>query len=104
MTTSKSILNHEIRLPNERWAHIVESHDYMAGYKDVVIETLTQPDKLIRASTGEHYALRYYASTHLGSKTCVVVYRDEPNGFVITALMTSKPQQFTKRGDTIWKK
>ena len=31
-------------------------------------------------------------------------YKDIVDGFVITALLTSKPEQFVKRGKTIWKK
>jgi hypothetical protein len=34
----------EIRLTAERWAHIVEAHDYMAGNQDLVFETVENPD------------------------------------------------------------
>lgn len=98
----QSVLGHEIRLTAERWAHIVESHDYMAGNYDLLLETLVSPDQVIQSSEGEHYALREYSSTILGAKTCVVIYRNEDEGFVITALLTSKPQQFVKRGVTVW--
>ena len=99
----ESALGHVIRLTPERWAHIVESHDYMAGNLDLVLESVTSPQQVIQATSGEHYALRHYQSTILGEKTCVVVYRNESDGFVITALLTSKPKQFIKRGPTIWK-
>ncbi|MGK5094383.1 hypothetical protein WDW89_20500 [Deltaproteobacteria bacterium TL4] len=98
-----SALGNSVRLTSERWAHVVEAHDYMAGNLDMVLETLASPERIIHALSGEHYALRNYPSTVIGSKTCVVIYRDELNGFVITALLTSKPQQFFKRGDIIWK-
>jgi hypothetical protein len=99
----QSVLGHEIRLTAERWAHIVESHDYMAGNYDLLLETLISPDQVVQSPECEHYALRNYSSTSLGPKTCVVIYRDDDNGFVITSLLTSKPQQFVKRGVTVWK-
>ena len=37
----------EIRLTSERWSHIVESHDYMAGNQDIVFETLEDPDIIV---------------------------------------------------------
>jgi hypothetical protein len=98
-----STLRHKIRLPLERWAHILESHDYMAGCVDLVVETVSYPDQLIE-SEWEHYALKSYDSTPVGKKTCVVIYKDIVDGFIITALLTSKQEQFVKRGRTIWKK
>jgi hypothetical protein len=44
-----STLRHKIRLPLERWAHILESHDYMAGCVDLVVETVNYPDQLIES-------------------------------------------------------
>ena len=44
-----STLRHKIRLPLERWAHILESHDYMAGCVDLVVETVSYPDQLIES-------------------------------------------------------
>lgn len=56
-------------------------------------------------AVGRHlYALKGYDSTPVGKKTAVVIYKDIVDGFVITALLTSKPEQFVKRGKTIWKK
>ena len=87
-----STLRHKIRLPLERWAHILESHDYMAGCVGIVVETVSYPDQLIE-SEWEHYALKSYDSTPDGKKTCVVIYKDIVDGFIITALLTSKPEQ-----------
>ena len=42
----------EIRLTAERWAHIVESHDYMAGNQDMVFETLESPDSIVSGVQG----------------------------------------------------
>lgn len=37
--------------------------------------------------------MRAYPHTNLTTKTAVVVYRDEPNGFIITAWLTSRAGQ-----------
>jgi hypothetical protein len=39
----------KIRLKAERWSHIVETHDYMAGNQDFVFETLESLDSIIGA-------------------------------------------------------
>ena len=49
-------------------------------------------------------SLKSYDSNPVGKKTCVVIYKDIVDGFIITALLTSKQEQFVKRGRTIWKK
>jgi len=36
-----------IRLTSERWSHIVESHDYMAGNQDIMLETVENPDLIV---------------------------------------------------------
>ena len=36
------------------------------------------------------------------AKAAVVVYRDEPEGFVITAWLTSRPDQVRARGVQVW--
>jgi len=40
-----------VRITYERWIHITESHDYMAGYFDYVIETIEDPDWLVAGWT-----------------------------------------------------
>jgi len=87
-----------IRLTIKQWMHIVDSHDYMAGNMDKVLETLAEPLDVIEGKIGETLALREYAKTNITRKTVVVVYRDEPDGFVITAFFTSKPEKIRRKG------
>jgi hypothetical protein len=51
----------EIRLTAERWSHIVESHDYMAGNQDLVFETIEAPDIIVRIKEDEFVALNIMA-------------------------------------------
>jgi len=76
----------------------------MAGNLDMVVEALAQPSRVYEGRQGEALALRDYAHTNISQKTAVVIYRDEPNGFVITAFLTSKPDKIERRGTKLWPK
>jgi hypothetical protein len=92
-----------IRIPYERWVHITESHDNMAGQIDLVVETLEDPDYVIQGGDDEIIALKEYHFINSRGTYLVVVYKNEENGFVITSFMTTKPKKIMKRG-IIWKK
>ena len=67
----------EIRLSEERWYHIVESHDYMAGNQDIIFETLESPDIIVGGRKEEFIALKYYAKTSISEKHAVVIYKEQ---------------------------
>lgn len=100
---TKSISNKIIRLTLKQWFHIIESHDYMAGNMDRVLETVNSPDCIVKSSRGELIALKHYAKTNITEKDCVVIYKENEDGFVITSFLTSKPETIEKRG-AIWQK
>ncbi len=94
----------EIRFTAERWSHIVESHDYMAGNQDIIFETLDDPDTIVDGKRNEFIAIKHYNKTSISEKHAVVIYKERENdGFVITAFMTSKPEKIIKKGG-LWKK
>jgi len=102
--TIDSVNDVPIRLTYKQWAHIVESHDYMSGCLDVVIETLSEPDYITHGWTDELIALKNYAKTVISKKTVVVVYKEtDDDGFVITAFMTSRFERILRRG-IIWQR
>jgi len=101
---TRSVSGKLIRLTAKQWVHIVESHDYMAGNMDKVLETVYSPDFIVRGSRGELIALKHYPETNISEKYCVVVYREfESDGFIITAFFTSKPETIKRRG-IIWRR
>jgi hypothetical protein len=104
LQTTTSVFGHTIRLTVQQWAHITEAHDYMAGNMDKVLETVAEPSRVMAGEQGELLALRDYKSTNITEKTAVVVYRDEPDGFVITAFFTSKPEKIKRKGAVVWPK
>ena len=105
MDTIISVSNVPIRLTYQRWAHIIENHDYMVGCSDLVFESLAEPDMILHGWTDEQLAVRHYDKTVITEKHVVVVYKeiDEGDGFVITAFMTSNISKLLKRG-VLWQR
>jgi hypothetical protein len=93
-----------IRITDERWTHVVESHDYMAGNRELVVETVEDPDALVTGRKVELIALRHYQATSISEKHVVVVYREiENDGFLITAFMTLASETILRKG-VIWQR
>ena len=47
-----SVRGHRIRLTLRQWLHISENHDYMAGSRALVVETIADPDELVAGESG----------------------------------------------------
>lgn len=77
-----------IRLTEERWFHIVENHDDLAGHYDDVLETVENPTLILKGYGGSLIAVKGVAS----KKYLAVVYKEvtEEDGFIITAYFTSR--------------
>ena len=102
LVTVPSVRGHTIRLTYKQWVHITESHDYMVGNREKVLETLADPDRLVTGDSGATIALRHYIQTNITEKTCITIYRDEQGGFIITAFMTSRLDTITRRRNILW--
>jgi hypothetical protein len=87
-----------IRLTDERWVHIVENHDDLAGHYDDVLETVENPDMLLPGHRGSLLAVRSYGRR----RYLVVIYRQikTDDGFVITAFFADS----IDRERAIWKR
>jgi hypothetical protein len=57
--------NVEIRLTVERWFHITESHDYMSGLSDLVLDSINNPEEIVEGDEGELIALKRFNNKHL---------------------------------------
>jgi hypothetical protein len=97
MDVAYSVNGVPIRLPYERWRHIVENHDDMAGYFDEVLDTIEKPALVLRAAGGA-----YKAARNMGRFRWLVVFYKETSGrdgFVITAyFLDARP-----RGEVVWR-
>lgn len=76
IATATSKNSKTIRLTAERWFHITESHDYMAGYFYDVLETISDPDYVVAGKKDDFLAIRFYKKTHISSKHLVVAYKE----------------------------
>lgn len=89
-----SINNIRIRLPDERWHHIVERHADLADQQVLIVRTIAAPTRILQGNEGAFMAIREIKS----GKWLVVVYReDEPDGFVVTAFTTRKINSLNRR-------
>ncbi len=88
MDVAISINRVPIRLTEERWSHIVDAHDEMAGYFDDCLQVIEEPDLILAGHRGSLKAVKGYGR----DRYLVVVYREvaEDDGFVITAYFLRK--------------
>ncbi len=99
----EDILNRNIRLTDERLEHIEHDHPEMFGQIEKIVETLQNPDIVIRSRTDSEVELfyRYYSETPVGDKyMCVIVKGRGKDLFIITSYFTDT----MKRGETLWQK
>lgn len=77
-----------IRLTDERWCHIVENHDDLAGYYDEVLLAVEDPDFILRGYGGSLVAVRSLGRR----KYLAVIYKElsRKDGFIITAYFTAR--------------
>lgn len=89
-----------IRLTDERWFHIVENHDELAGLAYEVLTAVAEPDFITKGWQDELLAVR-----RINRKYLVVVYKElgREDGFIITAFITTKIHQI-KRRKILWPK
>jgi hypothetical protein len=88
-----------IRLPDERWEHIIEEHAELAGLREEVLETISRADRVMRGTSGELLAVRMMEP----DKALVVAYREtsEDDGFNITAFVTRRLKSLDRR-EQVW--
>ncbi len=87
-----------IRLTYERWFHITENHEDLASYFYEVLETVEEPEFVVRGNKGTLKATRNFGR----QKWLTVVYKEIGNkdGFIITAyFLDEKP-----KGEVIWRR
>ncbi len=97
MEIAHSVNGVPIQLTYERWYHITENHDDLASYFYDVLETIQNPDFVVR---GNHGSLK--ATKNLGKrKWIIVIYKEvsKNTGFIITAYFLEKKP----KGTIIWR-
>jgi hypothetical protein len=84
-----------IRLPQERWEHIIDEHVELQALHDEILMAVAQPDRVLEGNAAELFAVRMVES----GKALVVVYREvsAEDGFVITAFLTRRLRSLERR-------
>ena len=93
----------KIRLTSERWKHIIYSHKEIdAGSFSEVLETIENPDAILKGDKGELFAVKKKPRSKYW---LVVIYKEQTktDGFVITAYYTGDASWLFKR-KIIWNK
>ena len=90
IATTKSISDKNISLTLKLWFHIIESPDYMSGNTDKILKPVNSPDYVVKGLKEELIALKHYLKTKLREKYCVLIYKENEEGFIIIAFFTSK--------------
>jgi hypothetical protein len=89
-----------IRLTDERWLHIVENHEELAGHYEDVLICVEDPDFIIKGYRDALIALKKMGK----KKFLAVVYKElsKFDGFIITAFFTTKIK--LEKAEIIWQK
>jgi hypothetical protein len=83
-----------IRLTAERWMHIVEARDELAGRAQEVLAVVESPDWVTRGYRGSLVAWKGFGRRGY----LAVIYKEigKADGFIITAFFTRKPTKRNK--------
>jgi len=93
--TARSRNGVAIRLTDERWEHIAEEHGELVGFRQMILDAIACPERILEGGAGELLAVGKLES----GRALVVVYRevDERDGFVITAFRTTRVRRLERR-------
>ncbi len=96
MEIAFSVNDVPIRLTDERWTHIVENHDDLAGRREDVLQTVEEPEWVTKG-----YKNSLIAWKGIGKKRFIaVVYKElSPNdGFILLQIFPQKQIKGTNYG------
>lgn len=98
MDVARSVNRVPIRLTDERWSHIVNARDDLAGYYDDSLQTVEDPDLVLAGLRGSLKAVKGYGR----NRYLVVIYRElgSDDGFVVTAYFVRR----IDRRKAIWRR
>lgn len=101
MSVAVSVNKVPIRLTDERWQHITIGHPEVAGFYYEILDCIELPDAVYLGKYDELIATKNL--NKISNKFVVVVYKElsVQDGFVITAYLSNKVQEFIKR-KKIW--
>src|SRR5436190_15036903 len=95
LVTSKNSV--PIRLTDERWMHITIGHPEVADYLFEILAAIENPEAIYQGNENGLIAVKSFPE--LSDKFVVVIYKEisPDDGFVITAFVSNKKQEFEKK-------
>lgn len=87
-----------IRLTNERWEHILDSHPELASYRDTLLDAIENPDYILASRRGALAAV-----VVMGRKAFLNVFyieKSRRDGFILSARVTDRMD----RAKIVWRK
>jgi hypothetical protein len=95
---AESINGVPIRLTDERWEHILDSHPKLASFREAVLDAVENPDYILASRRG---ALA--AAVVLGRRAFLHVFyveKSRRDGFILSALVEEK----MSKAKIVWRK
>jgi hypothetical protein len=96
--TAYSVNGVPIRLTDERWEHILDSHSEMASFRETLLAAVENPDYILASRRGALAAV-----VVLGRKAFLHVFyveKSRRDGFIISALVAEK----MNKAKIVWRK
>jgi hypothetical protein len=87
-----------IRLTDERWEHILDSHPELASYRETILDAVENPDYILTSRRGSLAAV-----VVLGRKAFLHVFYVEKgrhDGFILSALVEERMD----KAKIVWRK
>jgi len=87
-----------IRLTDERWEHILDSHPELASYRETLLDAIENPDYILASRRGAFAAVAV-----LGRKAFLHVFyveKSRRDGFIISARVEEK----LDKAKILWRK
>ena len=95
---AESVNGVPIRLTDERWEHIIDSHPEMSSFRETVLDAVENPDYILASRRGALTAV-----VVLGRKAFLHVFyveKSRRDGFILSALVEEKMNKAT----IVWRK
>jgi hypothetical protein len=96
--TANSVNGVPIRLTDERWEHILDSHAELASYRETILDAVENPDYILASRRGALAAV-----VVLGRKAFLHVFyveKSRRDGFILSAYLE---EEMTK-AKIVWRK
>jgi hypothetical protein len=87
-----------IRLTDERWEHILDSHPELASYRETILDTVKNPDYILASRRGALAAV-----VVLGRRAFLHVFyveKGQSDGFILSARVEEKMD----KAKIVWRK